>query len=170
MPISECTPADIPSLVALLNLSFRGESARKGWTHESDLLQGGIRSDQSELQTLMDTPGVTFLKFTDENGNIQGCVCLQVKATGLYLGMLTVNPDYQGSGIGKQFLAAAEDHARMQGCDNIFMTVISERRELINWYLRHGYADTGKLKPFNPDPTHGIPVRQLFFSILRKDL
>lgn len=170
MSLAICNPADIPQLESLLNKSFRGDSARKGWTHESDLLQGGIRSDQTELQALMDAPGVTFLKYSDNSGIIQGCVCLQIKPTGLYLGMLTVNPEFQGGGIGKQFLAAAEEHARAHACTNIFMTVISERTELINWYLRHGYHNTGKLKPFNPDPTHGIPVHQLYFTILRKDL
>lgn len=170
MLLSVCYPADIPRLESLLNLSFRGDFARKGWTHESDLLQGGVRTTRAELKALMDKPGVTFLKYTDSAGVIQGCVSLQIRPTGLYFGMLAVNPEYQGKGIGKQFLKAAEEHARTHGCSNIFMSVISARNELIDWYLRHGYRDTGKLKPLTLDPANGIPARPLYFCILRKNL
>ena len=169
MQINTCTPSDIPVLTALMNSAFRGETARKGWTHESDLLHGGVRTDETILAELMETEGVTFLKYTDDQGEIQGCVCLQIKPRGLYLGMLTVNPEQQGAGIGKQLLAAAEHHAREHGCPNIHMSVISDRQELIDWYLRHGYRDTGEIIPFNPEPKFGIPSKPLAFVILEKN-
>jgi ribosomal protein S18 acetylase RimI-like enzyme len=89
----------------------------------------------------------------------------------LYLGMLTVEPGLQGVGLGKQLLKAAEDAARIQSCQSIFMTVISQRHELLEWYKRHGYQDTGKRKPFvAADVRFGIPKKELEFVILEKSL
>jgi hypothetical protein len=49
------------------------------------------------------------------------------------------------------------------------MTVISIRRELIDWYIRHGYQLTGERKPFVvPDTRWGIPKQQLEFVVLEK--
>jgi ribosomal protein S18 acetylase RimI-like enzyme len=45
-------------------------------------------------------------------------------------------------------LAAAEEEARKRNCIAVFMSVISIRKELINWYEKHGYVNTGKRKPF----------------------
>jgi ribosomal protein S18 acetylase RimI-like enzyme len=85
--------------------------------------------------------------------------------------MLSVAPNTQGKGIGKKLMAAAEDHARSLGITAIFMTVISVRKELIDWYVRHGYRLTGERKPFVvPDTRWGIPKQQLEFVVLEKKI
>ena len=65
--------------------------------------------------------------------------------------MLTVSPGLQGKGIGKRLLQAAEDKARELGCNKTEMSVISIRRELIDWYKRRGYTDTGVIIPFHEE-------------------
>jgi hypothetical protein len=51
------------------------------------------------------------------------------------------------------------------------MTVISVRKELIDWYIRHGYQLTGERKPFIvPDTRWGVPKKQLEFVVLEKKL
>ena len=51
------------------------------------------------------------------------------------------------------------------------MSVISIRTELIDWYKKRGYYDTGKTKPFpKDDPAFGIPKQPLEFIILEKDI
>ena len=87
---------------------------------------------------------------------------------GLYLGMLTVSPLQQASGIGKQLLAAAEVYAKEKNYPKVFMNVISVRYELISWYERHGYHNTGETKPFPADDRFGIPSRPLEFIIMEK--
>jgi ribosomal protein S18 acetylase RimI-like enzyme len=82
--------------------------------------------------------------------------------------MLTVTPELQGAGIGKELLKAAEQHARANGCRKVTMTVISVREELINWYERHGYNVTGEKQPFPTDPKFGLPRRPLEFIVLEK--
>ena len=160
---------DAPILSNLVNSAYRGDSSRQGWTTEADLLDG-TRTDAKAIEYLMGRPGTTILKYVD-NATILGCVELDRKGDQLYLGMLTVQPDLQGRGIGKELLKAAEIEARRHKCTGILMTVISIRRELIAWYIRHGYIDTGHRKPFEvPDSRWGIPKMKLEFVVLEKKL
>lgn len=170
MGITQATYDDIPGLVALVNSAYRGEYSRKGWTTEADLLQGDLRIDIPVMTTQMNDPDAAILKYTGEDGIIKGCVYLKRKPVKVYLGMLTVEPMSQSMGIGKQLLAAAERYAVSHGYSIIQMTVISERKELIDWYNRHGYAYTGKTKPFPVNEQFGIPVKDLFFVVLEKHL
>ncbi|GAB4495963.1 MAG: GNAT family N-acetyltransferase [Saprospiraceae bacterium] len=171
MFISPASFADIPALLLLVNGAFRGDSARRGWTHEADLLEGTLRTDEATLRELLGTPGAVILKIENETGRLlQGCVYLHKQESGLYLGMLTVAPEWQAKGIGKKLLAAAEEYAQREHCRRIFMRVLSERKELIAWYERHGYRLTGETQPYAMDAKFGIPTRPLEFEILEKVL
>ncbi|MBN8864432.1 MAG: GNAT family N-acetyltransferase [Sphingobacteriales bacterium] len=168
--IIPATTEDVPALVALVNSGYRGDSSRQGWTTEADLL-GGIRIDEESMTDLIKAPGSVVLKATDANGIIQGCVHLQDTENALYLGMLTVSPTLQNAGIGRQLMQAAEEFARTKNLPAITMTVISVREELIAWYQRRGYADTGERKPFPMnDPRFGLPKQPLEFIVMEKQL
>lgn len=170
MQIQQATATDIPVLHRLVNSAYRGESSKKGWTTEADLLDGQ-RTTPEALQELLDPPHSVILKYLSSEGLIEGCVNLQQKEGKLYLGMLSVNPEHQGAGIGKHLLEAAEKQARAQGLDTIQMTVISVRTELIQWYERRGYRDTGARIPFPaPDPSFGIARIPLEFIVMEKKL
>jgi ribosomal protein S18 acetylase RimI-like enzyme len=166
------TPAvitDAPEIDRLVNSAYRGNSSRQGWTTEADILDG-TRTDTAAIAELIQTPGTTILKYVEEN-EILACVELKKEESKLYLGMLTVKPNLQGKGIGKILLNAAEEEARNEKCTSIFMTVISVRKELIDWYVRHGYKPTGEKKPFAfNDPRFGQPKQPLEFIVLEKTL
>lgn len=167
--ISRAQLSDASAISHLVNSAYRGDSSRQGWTTEADLLDG-TRTDTDAIHELISRPGTTLLKYT-ENNTIIGCVELVTHGKQLYLGMLTVQPGLQGKGIGKQLLSAAEQEAARQMCTALFMTVISVRTELIDWYKRHGYQETGERKPFVvPDTRWGIPKQKLEFIVLRKQL
>lgn len=167
--ITKATLQDIPALTTLINSAYRGETSKKGWTTEAHLLEGK-RTDEQEMKEIFEEPKNTILKFT-ENDKIIGSVLLVEKGHQLYLGMLTVSPELQNSGIGKKLLAEAENHAKALGLSSIIMTVISVREELIAWYKRHGYVDTGEREAF---PESGIHVtvseEPLEFIFLEKQL
>jgi ribosomal protein S18 acetylase RimI-like enzyme len=167
--ITKASSADVPRLSVLVNSAYRGEGSKKGWTTEADLL-GGQRTDENGLQKMIDHPAAAILKYTDAQEQIVGCVYLEKKPAGLYLGMLTVSPELQGAGIGKHLLAAAEAYAKETGCSAIIMTVISVRAELIAWYERHGYQRTGETQPFPADPAFGLPKQSLEFIVLQKPI
>ena len=168
MPVSIASPQDINALVALINSAYRGEASKKGWTTEADLVQGELRTDITSLTDILKNKDAIMLKYVSENGDITGCVYLHKQERGLYLGMLTVSPLLQGSGIGKKLLKAAEQYAKENNCSSIFMNVISLRHELIAWYERHGYRQTDERKPFPSDQRFGIPTLALEFLIMEK--
>lgn len=170
MAIAQATIEDIPGLEKLLNSAYRGEDSKKGWTSEADLLQGELRTDAETLRRLMQTPGAVFLKYVNDQSNVEGCVFLQKLESKLYLGMLSVSPLIQAKGIGKQLMSEAEEYARSQNCSVIFMKVISVRDELVAWYERKGYHKTGRTEPFPRDDRFGIPSQPLEFIIMEKEL
>jgi len=167
--ISKAVVEDAPALEKLVNSAYRGDSSRLGWTTEADLLDG-TRTDAAAIKELIETSGITILKYV-ESSEILACVELKKESNKLYLGMLTVKPSLQGKGIGKELLKAAEEEGKKQKCSSIFMTVISVRKELIDWYLRHGYQLTGERKPFAfNDPRFGQPKMKLDFIVLEKKI
>jgi ribosomal protein S18 acetylase RimI-like enzyme len=170
MPISLADSKDISSLATLMDSAYRGEGSKQGWTSEADLFIGDKRTDEATLSKLIAKPGSVFLKYTNEDGTIEGCVYLHKKESRLYLGMFSVSPVAQGKGIGKKLLAAADKHAKEQSCSSIYMTVITVREELIAWYEKNGYRRTGKVLPFPVDERYGIPTRPLEMMVLEKHL
>ncbi len=175
MRLRAATPADIAALHALIESAYRGDSAKRGWTHEADLL-GGQRTDIEALSAIVADPDQSLL-VAETGGGLVGCVLvvdkgLRERARIGYLGMLTVSPELQGAGLGRQLIDAAEAHARGFAADTMEMTVIKSRTELIDWYLRRGYALTGREEPFPlDDPRFGLPkTRDLVFVVLAKPL
>jgi ribosomal protein S18 acetylase RimI-like enzyme len=160
---------DIPEINKLVNSAYRGQSSRSGWTTEADFLEG-IRTDEQQLAALMSAPQSIFLICFDEANHLLGSVYLEKQNHKLYLGMLTVNPALQNRGAGKQLMQQAERYALEQGCDTITMTVITKRHELIAWYERRGYQQTGERKPFPNDPKFGLPKEPLEFVVMEKHL
>ncbi len=167
--ISIAGPADVTTITALLNSAYRGEGSKQGWTTEAHLIAGDIRTDGSQLQKVMQLPNSIFATYINEQQEITGCVNLQQSGNKIYLGMFSVSPQSQGFGIGKQLLKAAEEYARHVQCTAIYMTVITAREELINWYKRFGYKDTGERKPFIEDNT-GKHLQPLEFMFLEKEI
>lgn len=160
---------DIRRIVELLNMAYRGDASRKGWTTEADLIAGEVRADEAAVRETMQAAGSVFLVFEQED-QLQGCMNLQKHGMKLYLGMFAVNPDLQGSGIGKKLLQQADTHAREQGCTSVYMKVISIRTELIQWYQRHGYQDTGERIAFQEDGRTGKHLQALEFATLEKKI
>lgn len=166
--ITKATLQDANALHSLINSAYRGDTSKKGWTTEANLLEGERITINELTETILNKKN-TILKCT-ENNQIIGCVLLINKETKLYLGMLTVSPELQNSGIGKKLLKEAELYALSLNLPTITMTVISVREELIAWYIRHGYIDTGKREPFPLNDTDAIISNiSLEFIVLEKN-
>ncbi|MBK6383795.1 MAG: GNAT family N-acetyltransferase [Chitinophagaceae bacterium] len=170
MPVSKAVIEDVDDLVQLINSAYRGEASKKGWTTEADLLQGELRTDAPMLADIIAKPQAVILKYTNDEGTITGSVFLEKQERGLYLGMLSVSPLQQATGVGKQLMKAAEQYAKEKWCSFIFMNVISIRHELIKWYERLGYQETSETKPVVVDPRFGVPTQPLEFVIMEKKM
>lgn len=165
------TEADIPAVVALVESAYRGDSGRRGWTTESDLLDGQ-RTDAADVAAVIARPDSRIL-LLERDGRLLACCHLERHGEAAYFGMFAVDPAQQTGGLGKRLLAEAERIAGGEWrCRAMEMTVIVQRAELIAWYERRGYRRTGTYKPFPyGDERFGIPRRDdLRFELLRKDL
>ena len=173
-PLLSFRPAvlpDVPAIVALVESAYRGESGRRGWTTESDLLEGN-RTSRWEVSALITTPDNRVL-LAHRDGALIGCSHIRKKGNSCYFGMFAVNPELQGGGVGKQMIREAERVAREEYlCGQMEMTVISVRTELIAWYERRGYRRTGKLRPFNSGESCPGTAKKidLYFELLVKAL
>jgi ribosomal protein S18 acetylase RimI-like enzyme len=178
MHISPARPADLPDIVELVNSAYRGDSAREGWTHEADLLDGQRTDVDSLRRELGGAHPATILCLREgADGPIAACVFIERMADGnsgakCHLGMLTVRPARQSRGLGRAVLAAAERQARDWGAVAVEMTVIHSRDTLIAYYERRGYRRTGESRPFpSDDPRFGRPTcDDLHFVVLEKQL
>jgi GNAT superfamily N-acetyltransferase len=162
---------DVPALVELVNSCYRGDSSKQGWTTEADLLDGQ-RVDAGGMAGLLARTN-TIVLVAEAEGRIVACCELQRGVNGAYFGMFSVRPGIQGGGLGKRVLAEAEDTAvREWGCRLMRMKVLKQRPELIAWYERRGYTNTGKTEPFPyGDATFGLPKRaDLAFVELTREL
>ena len=165
------TAADIPAVVALVESAYRGESGRRGWTTESNLLDGQRTDAQDVGEAIARADSLVLLAELD--GVLVSCCHLEKQDGAAYFGMFAVDPTRQTGGIGKQVIAEAERVARERwGVDRMRMTVIVQREELIAWYERRGYRRTGEHAPFPyGDERFGIPRRDdLRFEWLVKPL
>jgi ribosomal protein S18 acetylase RimI-like enzyme len=165
----DATVADIPSLVALVTSAYRGESSRRGWTTEADLLDGN-RIDPEVLRADIERPRSRVL-IAERAGEPLACAHVAELEGAGYFGMFSVRPDLQGSGLGRTVLTEAERIVRADWRLAVMrMAVIDLREDLIAWYERRGYRRTGLKRPFPyGDERFGVPRRaDLRFEVLEK--
>jgi ribosomal protein S18 acetylase RimI-like enzyme len=167
----DATIADIDAVVALVESAYRGDLSRAGWTTEADLL-GGQRTDAESVRAIVTGHDARMLLCVAPDGALLACCQLERRDAGVaYFGMFAVSPLLQGGGIGNGLLAEAERIARAEyGATTMQMTVITQRQDLIAWYVRRGYVVTGESKPFpHGDERFGQPRRDdLSFDVLAK--
>lgn len=163
--------ADCTALSSFINSAYRGESSKAGWSTEADLLDGQ-RVDADGLRDAIGKQD-SVVQLHEAAGEIVACVALDRRARDCHLGMLTVRPTRQSTGLGRRLLAAAELYALEKfAATRMSMSVIVQRPELIVWYERRGYQRTGRFEPFPyGDDGFGLPRRpDLRFEILEKPL
>lgn len=163
--------SDAGQITELVNSVYRGENSKKGWTTEADLL-GGIRITEEKIIELINTSGKAILITLFEK-KIIGSVFLEEKKDACYLGMLSVDVNFQNSGIGKIIIERCENFAREEfKSKEMTIKVFGARPELISYYQRRGYNITGEKESFTPsDDSIGIPkAKDLYFEILSKKL
>jgi len=153
MHLREATVDDADSLAALINAAYRVE----------DFFKIGDRIEVDGVRHEMESG--RFLVLEDDNG-IAGCVYVEVRGELGYFGLLSVDPSRQGRGLGTTLLRAAEEFCRGAGCRTMEILVVNLRTELLPYYRRHGYSESG-VRPFPEDePTK----RPCHFVVLRKSL
>lgn len=156
---------DASELTQLINTAYRGEH---GWTKETDIVSGD-RININETKALI-TNSESHILVAKENKNIIACVCIEQKEQQAYIGLLAVNSNFQNRGLGKEILRLAEDYALNQlNSKEYIMLVISQRKELIEFYERRGYIKTGEIEQYPVHLNVGQPkTKDLTIEYLKK--
>jgi len=145
--LEEAKQDDAQDICNLINLAYRGES---GWTKESDIVAGD-RTTLSEIESLILNPNA-HLMVTTVDGQIVTCICVENADQNAYIGTFAVDPKKQGKGLGRTILSLAEEFAISElKATTLVMAVVSQRPELIAYYIRRGYQQSGRTEEF---PTH----------------
>ena len=121
--------ADVDSLVALITAAFVVERP----------ILGGDRTSPEGVRGYLERG--TFLVAEDLNG-LAGCVYIELRGDRGYIGLLSVEPARQGSGLGRLLMQAAEDFCREKKCVAVDLRVVSARAPLPEFYRHLGYAET----------------------------
>ncbi len=128
--------SDSHALVPVINSAFKVE----------DFVEGP-RTDEARMSELMQRG--EFLIAESGSSQIVASVYLEFSGERAYFGMLAVDPSQQGAGLGKKMIEAAEERARQRGCAYMDIKVLSLRPELLPFYGKFGYTQTGT-EPFRP--------------------
>lgn len=141
---------DAAAITRLINSAFQVEK----------FFKRGDRLDLAEVLARFDKG--RFL-VADQAGIIVGCVYFEAGADPAYIGLLSVDPSLQGSGLGKQLMAAAEDECRTVGCALVYLRVVNLRTELPPFYRKLSYEQTGT-EPFPAEVNTELPCHFLIMS------
>jgi GNAT superfamily N-acetyltransferase len=128
---------DAENVAYLVNLAFRTERF---------FIDGDRTSPQKVLGLLQ--KGKFLL--AEQAGALLGCVYVERHGERGYFGLLAVDPARQRAGLGSHLIDAAEQYCHAAGCRFMELTIVNLRKELPEYYLRHGYRESGTL-PFPAD-------------------
>jgi GNAT superfamily N-acetyltransferase len=136
MRVRVASEADAAAIASIINAAFAIETFIEG-----------MRTDARRVAQMMRLGD--FLTALDRSEQIVASVYVEARAARGYFGMLAVDPMYQGKGFGARMVRAAEDYCRERACKAMDITVLSLRLELLPFYHRLGYQESGK-EEFHP--------------------
>jgi predicted N-acetyltransferase YhbS len=150
-PIRVATLSDAAQITAVINAAFR---IAEGFFIDDN------RITQAEVEELL-TKGVFLLAETGDKLN--GCVYVEMRGERSYLGLLSVDPTTQQSGLGSRLMIEAERYCRERGSHSMDILIVSLREELPAFYQRRGYVENGTT-PFSADVPTKIPCHFINMS------
>ena len=159
---------DASAITDLVNSAYRGESSRAGWTTEADILDG-LRITTPEVATLIKREDAFVLVGVLRDQVVASIACERLENTAKF-GLIAVKPTLQNKGYGREMIQAAEAiTAREWRVAGFFMSVITLRTELIEFYERLGFERSGQFEDFPVNPALWQPkVQSLALEYLVK--
>ena len=143
LEIRVAVPSDAQKITAIINTAFR---IVEGFFFD------GNRITLEEVQQSFTTGA--FL-VAESEGDIVGCVYVEPRGERAYLGLLSVDPARQQSGLGSRLMTAGEEYCRERGARFMDILIVNLRTELPAYYRHRGYVENGT-SPFPED----VPTRQ----------
>ncbi len=135
---------DAEGIVSVINAAFR---PAESFFFDQD------RIDLDKVRELLQKG--RFL-VAEDSGSLCGCVYVEPRGDRSYLGLLSVDPTRQKSGLGSKLMDAAEAHCAKAGSNFMDLMTVNLRTENHAFYSRRGYVETGTA-PFPADLTTKLP-------------
>jgi GNAT superfamily N-acetyltransferase len=147
-------PENLEAVTGTINLAFGAAEAFF------------IDTDRIDLATVRDLAAKGSFILAYDADTLAGCVYAAPDGDRAYIGLLSVDPGRQRSGIGAALMDAAEEHCRKAGCRFVDLKVVNIREELPRFYRRRAYVETGT----EPFPAFKNPKVACYFLIMTKAL
>jgi GNAT superfamily N-acetyltransferase len=135
---------DTDRLVEVINAAFRQA--------ESYI----IDRDRVDLELIQSLLAKGEFLIAEDGAALAGCVYLELRGERAYLGLLSVAPERQKSGVGSLLMHQAEWRCAKAGCRFIDLKIIDLREDNHTFYKRRGYVETG-IEPFRTDLKTKLP-------------
>ena len=129
--VRDAHPDNVAALVSLINDAYIVEQ----------FFVTGPRVSEADILTLMEKG--TVLVGCGPRNEIVAAVYIEKRGERGYVGLLSVSPAVQGSGIGSAMMQSAENRLATEGCVAVDIRVVSLRTELPPFYERLGYRHQG---------------------------
>lgn len=123
--------SDLPAITAVVNRAFEVERFFK----TDDRLSVPRAGEYFQRGRFL---------LAEDSTRLTGCVFVELRGDRAYLGLLSVDPAVQGTGLGRRLAAAAEEFAREMGAHHMDLTVVNLRTELLPLYEKLGYTVSGE--------------------------
>ena len=137
-------PADAANITSVINAAFRIAEA---------FFVDGPRISQAEVEQLLLKGSFLLAEAEDK---LNACVYVELRGERSYLGLLSVNPSCQKSGLGSVLMLEAENYCRERGSRFMDIIIVNLREELPPFYRRRGYVENGTT-PFPEDVPTKVP-------------
>lgn len=158
---------DAEAIADLVNSAYRGETSRAGWTTEADLLDG-LRITTPEVAALIRRDDA-FVLVGVLRDQVVACIACEHNENTAKFGLIAVKPSLQNKGYGREMIQAAEAiTAREWRVAGFYMSVITLRTELVEFYERLGFERSGQFEDFPESSLWQPKVQALALEYLVK--
>jgi len=144
VPVRLAGVAEAARITSLINAAFQVVEG---------FFVDGPRISQMEVEEKLEKGN--FL-IAEADGELSGCVYVELRGDRSYLGLLSVDPGYQKGGLGSLLMTEAEAYCRARGSRFMDIVIVNLREELPPFYQRRGYSQIGTT-PFVEDVETKLP-------------
>lgn len=159
---------DLDVIVDLVNSAYRGIDGPRRWTTEAHLVQGDRLVLEDLRRLITDSDSEFYVGYLD--GSLISCIAIKRYGPITEFGTFAVDPSLQGLGYGKDILSFAESKASSHS-STFQVTVVAQNSDLVRFYQRRGYNETGQRLTYPTDQNVGKPkVKNIDLTVLQKNV
>lgn len=134
---------DLDALVRVINRAFEVE-------------RPVFDGDRIDIQGILGYRQKGTFLIAEDTTAIIGCVYAEIRGESGYIGLLSVEPEQQGRGLGRRLMEVAENLFRQMGCTKAELRIVSARTALLGFYRHLGYTES-RIEPLAASVRAKVP-------------